>query len=248
MILYTFGSAWGSVDLSPFCVKLQTWLRMAGVPYEARVGDVRKMPKRKLPTVELDGRLVGDSGLVIDLMRQRYNDPLGDDTESRATRAQARALRALVESELYFATAWFRWAGPDFERLYAPEIAAYARRMGVPGLLAPLAVRGARRDVLLQFKAQGMGRHTPEEIGLIGIECLSALADYLADKPFMLGTEPRSLDATVFAILHCLLVPPFESPLKDFALSRANLVAYHERMLARWWPELVAPGQRAAAA
>jgi glutathione S-transferase len=225
MIVYGYGSAWGSVDLSPFCVKLQTWLRMAGLPYEARVGDVRKMPKRKLPAIELDGRVIGDSGLVIELLRQRHGDPLGDDALDSGTRAQARALRALLETELYFATAWFRWAGADFERVYAPEIAAYARGMGVPGLLAPLAVRGARRDVLR----------------------LAAVSDYLADKPFISGAAPHTLDATVFAFLHCLLVPPFASPLRDFAQTRANLVAYHERMLARCWPELSAPRQRAAA-
>jgi glutathione S-transferase len=247
MIVYGYGSAWGSVDLSPFCVKLQTWLRMAGLPYEARVGDVRKMPKRKLPAIELDGRVIGDSGLVIELLRQRHGDPLGDDALDSGTRAQARALRSLLETELYFATAWFRWAGADFERVYAPEIATYARGMGVPGLLAPLAVRGARRDVLRQLKAQGMGRHSAAEIGAIGIECLAAVSDYLADKPFMSGAGPHTLDATVFAFLHCLLVPPFASPLRDFAQTRANLVAYHERMLARCWPELSAPRQRAAA-
>jgi glutathione S-transferase len=247
MIVYAYGPAWGCADLSPFCVKLQTWLRMAGLPYESRVGHVRKMPKRKLPAVELDGQVTGDSALIIEQLRQRHGDPLGDDALDSATRAQARALRAMLEAELYFAAAYLRWAPEHAWRVYEPEIAAYVRRVGAPRLLAPLAARAARREVLAQLHAQGMGRHTPEQVAAIGVDCVTALADYLADKPFMLGAEPRTLDATVFAVVHCVLLAPFESALKDCMRARANLVAYHDRMLARWWPEMAASPVRAAA-
>lgn len=247
MIVYAYGPAWGCADLSPFCVKLQTWLRMAGLPYESRVGNVRKMPKRKLPAVELDGQVTGDSALIIEQLRQRHGDPLGDDTLDPGTRAQARALRAMIEAELYFAAAYLRWADEDAWPVYEPEITGYIRRVGVPRLLAPLAARAARREVLAQLHAQGMGRHTAAQVGAIGVECLTALADYLGDKPFMLGAEPRTLDATVFAVVHCLLLAPFESPLTDCLRARPNLVAYHDRVVARWWPELVAAPDRAAA-
>jgi glutathione S-transferase len=247
MIVYAYGPAWGCADLSPFCVKLQTWLRMAGLPYESRIGNVRKMPKRKLPAIKLDGQVTGDSALIIEQLRQRHGDPLGDDTLDSATRAQARAMRSMIEAELYFAAAYSRWADDDAWRVYEPEIAGYIRRVGAPRLLAPFAARAARREVLAQLAAQGMGRHTPAQVSAIGVECLAALADYLADKPYMLGAEPHTLDATAFAVVHSLLLAPFESPLKDYVQARPNLVAYHDRMLARWWPELAAAPARAAA-
>jgi glutathione S-transferase len=248
MIVYKYGQAWGCADLSPFCVKLETWLRMAGLPYETRIADVRQMPKRKLPAAELDGQLVGDSALIIERLRVQHGDLLGDVALASDVQATARAMRAMVESELYFAGTYFRWADDKNWNLLQNELTAYAQRLGVPSLLAPLAAGTARRLIMRQLQEQGMGRHSPEEIATLGIECLQALSDYLGDKPYMLDAVPHTLDASVFAFLHVLLVPPFESPLKEFARGRANLVAYHDRVLARWWPELSAAQVSAAVA
>ncbi len=247
MIVHTFGPAWNSVDLSPFCVKLQTWLRMAGLPYKTCIGNVRKAPKGKLPFLELDGAIMADSALIIDNLRKRHNDPLGDAARAPAEQAVAKAMRAMIESELYFAGAYQRWADDANFRVMLPTMANYAKQTGAPGWLAPILMRGARRQVLGQLHAQGMGRHSADEIARIGIDCYSAISDYLADKPFMLGTEPSTLDATVFAFLHTLLVPPFTSKIKDFVLSRPNLVDYHQRMLARCFPEMAAQKRNGAA-
>jgi glutathione S-transferase len=248
MIVYTYGAAWSSADLSPFSIKLQTWLRMAGLAYEARIGDVRKMPKRKLPAIETDGELMGDSGLIIEHLRAKHGDPLNDAALTSIERAAARALRALVESELYFAAVYYRWVAEPGWRACEPEILGYMRKMGVPGWLAPMLARKARKAVHGQLKAQGMGRHSPSEIAAIGCEGLTAVSDYLADKPFILGAAPHTLDATMFGFAHALLAAPIDSPLKDAALARANLVAYHQRMLERWWPELASAARPRSAA
>jgi glutathione S-transferase len=247
MIVYSYGPAWGSADLSPFGVKLETWLRMAALPYEKRVGDVRKTPKRKLPVVKIGERVLGDSGLIIEHLRAAHGDPLGDAALAGPERAAAHALRAMIENELYFAAVHFRWVDEAGFRVCEPEILAYLRGRGVPRWMAPLIVGRARRGMAGQLSAQGMGRHSPAEIARIGIDGLLAVSDYLEDKPFMLGAAPHTLDATVFGFLHALLVPPVESPLKDAALARANLVAYHDRILDRWWPELSGSQRKTAA-
>jgi glutathione S-transferase len=248
MIIYTYGAAWGSADFSPFSVKLQTWLRLAGLPYEARIGDVRKMPKRKLPAIEIDGQVMGDSGLIIEHLRARHGDPLNDASRTGPERATARALGSLIENEVYFAALYYQWVADPGWRVCQPEIIGYMRKMGLPGWLAPMIARKARGAVFGQLKAQGMGRHSPSEIAAIGCEGVTAVSDYLADKPFILGAAPHTLDATVFGFVHALLAPPVESPLKDAALARANLVSYHERMRERWWPELAASERSRTAA
>jgi glutathione S-transferase len=146
----------------------------------------------------------------------------------------------MIGSELYFANAHQRWTDEANFRILLPVMSSYATQMGAPGWLAPTLIRGVRRRMLRQLHAQGMGRHTAEEVAHIAVSGYSAISDFLSDKKFMLGTKPSTLDATVFAFLHTLLVPPFESPAKVFALSRSNLVSYHERILASWWPELKA--------
>lgn len=50
--LYQFTPAWGLPNPGPFCLKLETWLRMADIPYELVSGaDVRKAPKKSCPTL-----------------------------------------------------------------------------------------------------------------------------------------------------------------------------------------------------
>ena len=89
------------------------------------------------------------------------------------------------------------------------------------------------------FKAStgghGMGRHSEDEIFAIGRRDVDALADFLADKPFMLGKEPSSLDATAHAFLANLLWAPVESPIRRHAQARPNLEAYCQRMKARYY-------------
>ena len=54
--LHQFAPAFGLLNASPFCMKLEMYLRMAGLPYEAvNSGDVMKAPKRKLPYIDDGG-------------------------------------------------------------------------------------------------------------------------------------------------------------------------------------------------
>jgi glutathione S-transferase len=58
--------AWGLSDFSPFCVKVETYLRMTKVPFRVVVADGRKAPKQKLPVIEDGGKIVCDSRDIID--------------------------------------------------------------------------------------------------------------------------------------------------------------------------------------
>jgi Glutathione S-transferase N-terminal domain len=50
--LFQFPRMFDIPNLSPFCCKLETWLRIAGVPYEVvETPDPRKGPKGKLPFI-----------------------------------------------------------------------------------------------------------------------------------------------------------------------------------------------------
>ena len=59
--LHQFRPAWGLTTASPFCQKLETYLRMAGIEHQVVVErDTRRAPKGKLPYIEeADGRLLG---------------------------------------------------------------------------------------------------------------------------------------------------------------------------------------------
>ena len=66
-----------------------------------------------------------------------------------------------------------------------------------------------------------------------GCRDISAIADFLGDKPFMLGAQPTSLDATTYAFLANLLWAPIDSPLREHARALPLVDAYCRRIKER---------------
>ena len=81
-----------------------------------------------------------------------------------------------------------------------------------------------------------MGRHGAEEIYHIGKTDITTLADFLGDKPFFMGKDPTSLDATAYAFLANIILVPLDLALKQHALKCPNLEVYCQRMKARYYP------------
>jgi len=76
----------------------------------------------------------------------------------------------------------------------------------------------------------GMGRHSDDEIVMIGVRDLHALSDYLASKPYFFGEKPSSLDAAAYGILsQMILAVVFTAPIFERAKSYQNLVEFTER-------------------
>jgi glutathione S-transferase len=232
--LYKFLPAWGLPDLSPFCIKVETYLRMTGQPYQTRLGKMNQAPKGKIPYVENEGRLLGDSTAIFDDLEARAITPLDQGLGLRE-RAAARAFQSMLEEHFYFIQIWRRWVDPAGWALVQPEIARFLVASGVPSVMTGLVSNAIRRKTIKGSHSQGTARHTPQEIDALGIKLLAAVADWLGDQPCMLGTTPRTIDATVFAFLTTLLGAPLEGAIKDYARSRTNLVAYQARMQARYW-------------
>ncbi|MDM0020073.1 Tom37 metaxin N-terminal-like domain-containing protein [Variovorax saccharolyticus] len=149
MIVHAFGPAWNTIDLSPFVVKLLTWLRMAQLPCTTQVANVRKMSNAKLPAMTLDdGQLVNDSQQIIDLLRELHQDPLDEQRWSPAEQAVACAWRSLFETDLYFAAYYQRWVPEPNFAILRPVMADYMGALGVPAFARALAVKAVRRSVL----------------------------------------------------------------------------------------------------
>src|SRR5262245_38562720 len=66
---------WKTPNVSPFCTKLECYLRMAEIPYKTASMQIGKAPKGKIPYVELpDGKRMGDSHLIIDHLERALTD------------------------------------------------------------------------------------------------------------------------------------------------------------------------------
>ncbi|MEO0457508.1 MAG: glutathione S-transferase family protein [Cyanobacteria bacterium P01_A01_bin.114] len=244
--LYQYPSGLGIRNVSPFCLKLETYLRMADLPYQlAPDADVRKSPKGKLPYIQDQGRTIADSGLIIDYLKATYGDPL-DGHLSVQERATVLAFRRLMEEHLYWVMVYSRWVEDS-----SWQIIRQAYFKDLPPVLNSVVPMLVRRQVLRDLHGQGVSRHSREDIYGMGIRNLQAVSDLLADKPFLMGDRPTSLDATGYGFTANLLkIPLLASPLTEYAKGLNNIVAYCDRMAERYWADLkpdAAPEASAAA-
>ncbi len=238
VVLHKYIAAWGLPDISPFCTKVEIYLRMAGWAYTSKVGDSRKAPKGKLPYIEIEGQTICDSSDIIDALEARTDHPLGapiDAGLSATDKAVARAMQSMLEEHFYFVSAWNRWGKDEAWAQYQPVLKDFVSQVGVPAFAAGFVTGLIRRDVIKSIRNQGVGRHSEAQIDAIGIKLLTAVSDWLGDKPFILGEQPRILDATVYAFLIGILDAPMQGAIKTHLQSRANLLAYCARMKARYW-------------
>lgn len=230
--LYQFAPAFGLPNASPFCRKLETYLRMAQLPFETprfTLSALQKAPKGKLPYVRDGVRTVADSGQVIDYLKATYGDAL-DGWMDAPQRATALAWQRLLEEHLYWALLHSRWMTDDGWALTRP---AFFGDLSAPlsWIVPPLARRGMAREL----HGHGMGRHTASEIAELGCRDLTALSDFLADKPYCMGAQPCSLDATAYAFVANVLCAPLHSALWKHAGTLPNLDAYCVRMRERYY-------------
>ena len=230
--LFQFEPAFGLPNASPFCMKLETYLRMAKLPFEipqATLAHLQKAPKGKMPYIEDKGVTLSDSSFIIDYLKSTYGNPL-DGWMDAPQQAIALAFQRLMEENLYWAVVYTRWVEPQG---WAQTKAVFFGKLPAPLKLFVPAL--ARRGLIKELRGHGMGRHSREEILAIGKRDISALADFLTDKSYFLGALPCSLDATAYAFLANLVWPPVESDLKRHARQYPALEAYCHRMRSQYY-------------
>ncbi len=228
--LYQFQPAFGLPNPSSFCLKVETYLKMTGVPYQvAADADIRKAPKGKLPYIQDGDRTIADSNFIIDHLKQTYGDPL-DQHLTPAEHAIALAFQRLMEENLYWVAFYGRW----FEDENWPAIRETFFG-DLPPILRSIVPNQVRKDAQRNLYGHGIGRHTREEIYEIGKRDLHAISDFLADKPFLMGEQPTSVDASGYGLLANLMRSTLPLPLTDYAQQFENLGAYCDRMQSRFW-------------
>jgi glutathione S-transferase len=226
LTLYVFGPAFLLPDVP---------LKMSGVPYRQERGGFDKAPKGKVPYIVDGNQVIGGSTFIRNHVERRYGIDL-DRGLTAEQRALAWTIERMLEDHLYWAMVHGRWT----------DDANFAKGPAHFFAGAPEAVRQKARDGMrAALQAQGIGRHSVDEIAELGGRSLAALSALLGDKPCLMGAKPCSVDATAFAMVAGALTPFFDGPLRSRAASHPNLVAYSERMMRRFYPEFVAPESQA---
>ncbi|MBN4666179.1 glutathione S-transferase C-terminal domain-containing protein [Pandoraea nosoerga] len=231
LTLYTFGPAFGMPDASPFVVKAEMLLKLAGLPYRTDRSGFRRAPKGKLPYIDDGGQIVADSTLIRLHIERKY----GFDFDAGLTpeqRGAAWMFEKALEDHFYWHVVQARWCDDgNFARGPASFFKA------IPWPVRPLVQTLIRRKIRGTLHGQGTSRFTPQEQSQILARGAQAAAELLGDKPYFFGDKPCGADATAFGFIASAVSPHFEMTLRHETEKHANLSAYVQRMRAEFFPD-----------
>ena len=229
VILHQYPPGTSVPSMSGFCLKLETFLRMNKIPYE-NVHSYKVGKKGKMPWIEYKGDRVPDSNFIIEYLNKTFEIDM-DKNLSKSERAQSRALRIMLEENCSFTVLFSRWVDECNE--FRKIIPAQQKGIGFP-----VTLKMQQRKARSALDHQGIGRHSKEEIYRIAEQDLRALSDYLGEKPYFMGAEVTSLDASAFGLLANVLLCGFEGfHYKLVKEELKNLADYVERLKNEFWSD-----------
>lgn len=218
--------------ISPFALKLETWLRMAGVKYE-NVYTMKFSSKGQIPYIELNGEETADSNIIITKLKQTFNvDP------DKEIDARGRSLGHVVTSMLENYT-----AQTGFHYRYGYNMQKFLEVLQVAKYYPDAkAVRnwGRVQPYLTRFRSylQGIGRHENHEVWEFAKQDLRSVSLLLGGNQYFLGDVPSTVDCALYGHLAQFLYIDIGFPHKECLEKECpNLVKLVERIKAEYWSD-----------
>jgi glutathione S-transferase len=227
-------------SLSPYCLKVETWLRLNELKYENVDHKLKfRSTKGQLPFVELNGEEIGDSSVIISKLSQYF----GVDPDAQLTKEErnvSHALISMIENHLCWVYVYWRSKYPDSMIKGCKLSLQHALGSRIPNAVLNVVFKLTySRKGAKKVKAHGLGVHSAEEVLEFGKQDLRVLEETLGDKKFFFGDEPSNLDIVAFAHLSQIAnVEVVEYDLRDWMKENCpNLMGLLERLRNRCYPD-----------
>jgi len=212
-----------SQPMNPFSEKVICGLALKGIPFTrvevTEADEIKRLnPETQLlPVLELDGKRVSDSGVILSWLEEAYPEPSLYSSDPKS-RSQQQSLADWSDSS--FAWYWNRWrtARQEHERVLAQRN---------PGLLSRLHQRVERKIGLDSNDPLVSDRE--REIMVEVASRMDDLVGFLGSREYFYGARPSVADISVYGM--CLIMREGPMPGSAELLSaRPSLVAHSERI------------------
>lgn len=218
------------VNVSPFGLKLETWLRLHDIKYKPDHDCPSHHETSKSPWISYNGDEVTDSQLIVEFLTDKLG--LAKEPVRPEDRVVSHGLRSILEDNLNFCrnTEMFVYGNPE-------DITILPTFFPVKAVNKFITKRVVKM-IGNQPKAQGIGRLKKETVLKIAEDDLQTVSLALGDKPFVLGNEPSDIDAVVFGFLaHATYLGPANQEIPKLVAKFDNLVAHTQRIKDKYWPD-----------
>ncbi|KAM4694636.1 failed axon connections homolog [Discoglossus pictus] len=221
----------GVPSLSPFCLKMETYLRMADLPYQ-NYFDGKLSPQGKMPWIEYNHKRVSGTEFIIDFLEEKLGVNLNKNLNPHE-RAVSRAVTKMVEEHFYWTLAYCQWVDNLHE---TQKMLTFTGPLS--DLLKWILCHLTKGIVKREMYGQGIGRFSEEEIYVLMEKDMRSLAGLLGDKKYLMGPKFSTIDATVFGHLaQAMWTLPGTRPERLIKGELINLAMYCERIRRKFWPE-----------
>ncbi|GMR36380.1 hypothetical protein PMAYCL1PPCAC_06575, partial [Pristionchus mayeri] len=206
--LYQFPRSPVVPNLSPYCLKLETYLRIKNIKYEIIESYRLKSEKGLMPFIELNGRQIPDSGIIIRHLEKHFDCA---DRLTEEEKGVARAVDRMLDCSTLHAIQLDRLVKNGNGRLFASRAVS---GLPLPGFITDRI--GERMAAIMGRRMRGaLGRLSDEEIReLLKID-LTAINSIVGDKRFLFGDIPSAADCSVFGHVASTYFLPYRQTLSD---------------------------------
>jgi glutathione S-transferase len=221
LTLYSYPELFGVADNNGYGLKVFAFLRLCGIAFRhEHIVDASGAPRGQLPYITDGDETVGDSETIIAFLTEKYRPSLdaGLTTEER----NVDHLITRMLDDLYWVMSYSRWK----DERYWPQFRAAMLRH--EPRLSEADLDKARAYNFQRYHDQGIGRFEPDAALARGLADLRVLADLVPAQGYMHGPSPRTIDAAVYGFVANIYFYPIDTPLKQFVVSRPNLVRHCE--------------------
>ncbi|KAL8561538.1 hypothetical protein ACOMHN_057231 [Nucella lapillus] len=224
VLLHQLGHGVDCPSLSPFVLKVETYLRVNNIPYKS-LYDRKMGPKGKTPWIEFNGDVIPDSSFIIEYLNEKFNLSM-DAKMTSYERGVAKGLQRLGEEHLYFQLGLWRAVHDEQKETF--------KAVGLNWLYLWMLERKARTDAW----HQGLGRHSQEELARLTEDDLQSLSSVLGDKDYFFGDTPTEVDCSLFGQLSQWVWHAHRSPGEHLVQEKfPNLQRFCERIKNKYWPD-----------
>jgi glutathione S-transferase len=224
--LFSYPELYGVADNNPFGLKVFAFLRLCDLAFEQEhIFDAKAAPRGQLPYIIDDGETIGDSDPIVAHLIAKYRLTI-DETLTSAQRDTDHLVRRMLDG-FYWVISYSRWRDPQFWPLFRDAILRAHPQVTADGM------ETAQKYNFQRYYYQGIGRYEATDVYRKGLADLQVLADLIGGSDFLFGDAPSSVDAAVYGFLANIYFYDIDTPLKQFIMSRDNLVSYCERLHAR---------------
>ncbi|KAK6050268.1 hypothetical protein COOONC_12227 [Cooperia oncophora] len=175
--LYQFPRTKTIPNLSPFCLKVETFMKVHKIPYEVCPLMMGRSKNGLLPFVELNGEHIADSQIIINRLKDHFNVKY-ESKEIHATKTMAS-----ISLKTFLAIP--RTRTNEFLKMLL-------RELGCPAAVLPILVRPAAwllRPKANKRIAAAIGQFPVEDFESFLHKDFSTYRDLLGDKKFFFGDE-----------------------------------------------------------